>query len=171
MPLAVTLRPDRIVASAVEDMWSKLAARGMGSAPRHAPHITLAIFPDNGPVHRIRRALARTASGVGSIPVKLHGFGLFPGPPAVLWLAPVVTPALLGLHSQVHRALADVKAHPDTLPGAWVPHFTLAYGMASPEHALTAVLPIWKPRTGLLEHLELLRFDPVEVLETWRLLS
>ncbi len=107
-------------------MWKSLAAVGISPAAQHAAHVTLAILPDDAPVAELRSVLASIASGLAPVPIKLCGFGLFPGPPAILWLATVVTPALLALHSELQAACAELEPHPHTRPGAWVPHFTLA---------------------------------------------
>lgn len=151
-------------------MWKSLAAVGISPAAQHAAHVTLAILPDDAPVAELRSVLASIASGLAPVPIKLCGFGLFPGPPAILWLATVVTPALLALHSELQAACAELEPHPHTRPGAWVPHFTLADNLQDAGPALAAALPAWQPRAGQFEHLELLRFHPVELLEDWRLL-
>jgi hypothetical protein len=62
--------------------------------------------------------------------------------------------------------MSDLPVHPHYQPGAWVPHVTLTGAMTDPGRALTALLPHWRPVTGLLVRADLLRFRPVQVLRT-----
>lgn len=86
----------------------------------------------------------------------------------MLWVAPVVTAALLGHHARLHAALSGLAGHPHYRPGAWVPHVTLSGdGSLSPAAALGALLPRWTgPLDGKADAVELVRLHPVEVL--WR---
>lgn len=174
MPYAVTLRLDADVAPAVEGMWRTLAALGFDD-DRHrlgyAPHVTLAIYPDDAPAGDMRAALESVARGWTALPVTLAGFGVFPGLAPVLWIAPVVTPALLDRHAAVQAALPDLVPHEHYRPGAWVPHVTLSgAALRDPAGALAALLPLFqRPLTGTLDQVDLVRFRPVEVLWSRRL--
>src|ERR1700751_857994 len=60
MPFAITLRFDSSSASALEEMWEALSIAGIDSDRiqlGYAPHITLAIYPDDAPVLRLQAAL------------------------------------------------------------------------------------------------------------------
>ncbi|WP_371259206.1 2'-5' RNA ligase family protein [Bradyrhizobium sp. WSM1743] len=150
-------------------MWRKLAADGI-DADRcqlgYAPHITLAIYPDEAPLNRLRNALEETCRNWEALPVCLSGLGAFPGDGAVLWAVPVVTAELLARHQAIQTALPDLKVHAHYRPGAWVPHVTLSGALPDPGLAFMALLPNWEPITGFLDRVELVRFRPVEVLHS-----
>jgi 2'-5' RNA ligase len=167
MPLAITLRLDTISSIYIEAMWRKLAADGI-DADRdqlgYAPHITLAIYPDETPVHRLCTALEETCRSWEPLPISLSGLGVFPGDPAVLWAVPVVTAGLLARQQAIQTALPDLDVHAHYRPGAWVPHVTLSGNLHDPGAALRALQSNWKPITGVLDCVDLLRFRPVEML-------
>ena len=167
MPFAITLRLDPISAVPIEAMWRKLAADGIDAdcdQLGYAPHITLAIYPDETPVKRLRTALEDTSRNWEALPVSLSGLGAFPGDRTVLWAVPVVTPALLARHQALQTALPDLEVHAHYRPGVWVPHVTLSGALPDPGPALMALLSNWEPITGFLDRVELVRFRPVEVL-------
>lgn len=167
MPLAITLRLDPISAVPIEAMWRKLAASGI-DADRYqlgyAPHITLAIYPDETPLKRLHTALEDTSRNWEALPICLSGLGAFPGNGTILWAVPVVTRELLARHQAIQTALPDLKVDAHYRPGAWVPHVTLSGALPNPGPALMALLSSWEPTTGFLERVELVRFRPVEVL-------
>ena len=169
MPLAITLCFDPVSASAIKDMWKTLADDGI-DADRHrvgyAPHITLAVYPDDAPVERIWTAVEAVAADWRALPIAVSGFGIFPGPPPVLWAAPLVTRELLSRHIAVQAALSGLPAHAHYLPDAWVPHVTLSDGLSDPGRALTVLMKRWRPIRGTLHRLDLLRFRPVEILHS-----
>jgi 2'-5' RNA ligase len=169
MPFAITLRLDPISAVPIEAMWRKLAADGI-DADRdqlgYAPHITLAIYPDDTPVKRLRTALEDTVRNWEALPVSLTGLGVFPGAATILWVVPVVTPELLARHQAIQIALSDLQVHAHYRPGAWVPHVTLSGALSDPGPALAALLPNWRPLAGFLDRVDLVRFRPVEVLHS-----
>lgn len=169
MPLAITLCLDPTSSAAVEAMWRKLAADGI-DADRdelgYPPHITLAIYPDETPVHRLSTALEAACRSWEPLPIRLSGLGAFPGDGTVLWAVPVVTAELLDRHRTVQNALSDFNNHALYRPEAWVPHVTLSGPLRDPGAALTALLSNWKPITGFLDRVDLLRFRPVKVLQS-----
>src|SRR5258708_2140503 len=109
------------------------------------------------------------AGGSTVSPVTLSGLGIFPSSSAVFWAAPVVTPALLARHAVVQAALPDLQAHAHYHLGAWVPHVTLSGAVDNPSAALSVLLSVWQPLKGLLNRLELVRFRPVAVLQSYKL--
>lgn len=169
MPFAITLRFDAATTPVVEAMWQLLAASGI-DRDRHdlgyAPHVTLAVYADDAPVGVLRDALEDAGKTWAALPVTLAGLGIFPGSAAILWAAPVVTTSLLARHAALHAALPGLLPHPHYRPDAWVPHVTLSGGLADPAAALAVLLPLWRPVTGLLDRVDLVRFRPVEVLHS-----
>jgi 2'-5' RNA ligase len=172
MPFGITLCFDPPSAATIAKMWEVLATRGIDS-DRHqlgyAPHITLAIYPDETPAAQLTAALRTLAATWSALPVTLSGFGIFPSPSAVFWAAPVVTPALLARHAAVQAALPDLHTHAHYRLGAWVPHVTLSGAIDNPGEALSALLSVWQPVEGFLDRLELVRFRPVAVLQSHEL--
>jgi 2'-5' RNA ligase len=173
MPLAVTLCLDPLSAATIAKIWEVLATEGIDS-DRHelgyAPHITLAVYPDETPVAPLIAALQRLAQAWVALPVTLSGLGVFPSPSAALWAAPVVTPELLARHAAVQAALPDLQPHAHYRLGAWMPHVTLSGALDNPAPALSVLLSVWQPLAGRLDRLELVRFRPVVVLQSCKLL-
>jgi len=167
MPLAVTLRFDAATAPVIAAMWQSLAAAGI-DRDRHdlgyAPHITLAVYSDDSPTAVLRDAVEHASHAWGPLPVTLAGFGIFPGSTAILWAAPVFTLALRTRHAEMLAALPGLTAHADYRPDVWVPHVTLSGGLADPAAALALLLPLWRPVSGRLDRVDLVRFRSVEVL-------
>jgi len=132
----------------------------------YAPHVTLAVY-DALDLARAEAALARFVAGRRAVPVVFAGLGVFPGERSVLWAAPVPDRRLLGLHADLQAALPDCRRDSYQV-GRWVPHCTLAIDLrrAALGRALAAVVPQWRPISGRLERLDLLVFDPVEVVRS-----
>ncbi len=168
MPYAVTLRLDANPAALVRRLLAALAEAGIADDVHrlgYAPHVTLAVLPDSVPAARIEAAIASLPIPI--LPIQFAGFGLFPGPPAVLYLAPVAHAALLHWQATLAATLPEMHAH--CRPGQWVPHVTLAReltDLAAAGQALAVLQPIWRPISGQLEQIDLVRFRPVEVLST-----
>jgi 2'-5' RNA ligase len=172
MPFGVTLCFDPPSSTAIAKTWEVLATRGIDS-DRHqlgyAPHITLAIYPDETPAAQLTAALRTLAATWSALPVALNALGIFPSSSAALWAAPVVTPALLARHAAVQAALPDLQTHAHYRLGAWVPHVTLSGPIDNPGAALSVLLSVWQPLEGVLDRLELVRFRPVTVLQSCEL--
>ena len=169
MPVAITLCFDPNSSVPIEAMWRKLAADGIDSDRDqlgYAPHITLAIYPDETPLNGLRAALENTCRDWESLPVRLSGLGAFPGGGAVLWALPVVTAELLARHQAIQAALPDLKVDAHYRPGFWVPHVTLSGVLPDPGPALKVLLSSWEPITGVLDRVELVSFRPVKVVQS-----
>lgn len=165
MAYAVTLPLNEQAAKIIQDIWRNLAAAGLADGvPRYAPHVTLAVYDTLDP-HAAAAVIKRIAANTAPLPVSLGALGVFPAEKSVLWAAPAPSAALLALHEDLHGAQpAECLAY--YLPGAWVPHCTLA-GELTPAAlgaALAMLAPAWQTVSGCFERLELVRFPPVEVL-------
>src|SRR6185295_17529553 len=100
-------------AATVEEMWNALAAEGIDADRQqlgYAPHITLAIYPDDSPPDVLRTALQRVVRRWEALPITFGGFGIFRGPPAILWLVPVATPVLFAQHAELQASLPELQA-------------------------------------------------------------
>lgn len=167
MPYAITLGFDAKAASSVVAMWRSLASRGVSDdAIRlgYPPHLTLAVFPDSADPVRLLAAARDGAAEWTRLPITLASLGLFPGAPTAMFLAPVVTPALLALHAALLTAPGTETVDPHYRPGYWVPHVTLAKDLSEAAMAVAALDPLRLPLAGVLNTMELVRFRPVEVL-------
>ncbi|MEN3376907.1 MAG: hypothetical protein V7604_2262 [Hyphomicrobiales bacterium] len=84
MPLGVTLCFDPLSVSAIAKTWEVLATKGIDS-DRHrlgyAPHITLAVYPDETPVAPLTATLRQLAATWSALPVTLNALGTFPSAP------------------------------------------------------------------------------------------
>jgi 2'-5' RNA ligase len=143
-------------------------ADGLAAIPglqtMRAHHLTLAVYEDL-PLDRFLPALARLAETLKPMDLRLANVGIFTGVGSVLFLGPVVTTELLALHDRLHRELAEFASHclAHYLPGAWVPHVTLAMGVKSDalSKAIATSIAQWKPAQAGLEVLRLVEFFPV----------
>ena len=136
------------------------------------PHISLAIaeFLDVEPVIPLLREIATAHA---PIQFAMTSMGFFPGAKRVIFLAPVVTPALLDLHRAVDERFARHATRIDGnyRPPKWVPHCTLAMGLTSEQvrPAIDGFASQAMPLEGRFEQLELVEFVPVRVIETFAL--
>jgi 2'-5' RNA ligase len=159
MTLALTLCLDEAAGAAVRALWQALADAGLDDhALRlgYPPHLTLARFADDAEP-ALRPALSQPWPGLS---LSLSAFGIFPGEPAWLWLAPAPSAQLLQMQTTL-AALAPPD--PQDRPGTWVSHVTLGRGDAG---AMLALLtPRWTgPIPAWAAALDLVRFPPPEVL-------
>jgi 2'-5' RNA ligase len=178
MPYAVTLRLDAASAAPVEAMWRALAGAGLHDDSLrlgYPPHVTLTIHPDGVDAARLAEVVARVALGAEALPLRFAGFGVFAAPAPVLYLAPVVTPALLLRQQAVADAVSDLPSDPHYRAGVWVPHVTLAKGGGAggpgwTGRALDCLAPLWSGlRPGHAASIDLVHFRPVTVMQAWPL--
>lgn len=140
---ALALLLDESTASDIAALRGRLADAGLPAETGH-PHVTLAVA---SAIPAPARAQVRTELELLSIPdLWLYTLATFPNSENVLMLGAVVDTEVLALHNAVHDALAGRTRGPDAnyLPGAWVPHCTLAAGLESGQLAagFTALHPI-----------------------------
>lgn len=118
--------------SAIRADWVRLADAGLPSLARHTgasnrPHLTLAAGAELlvPPLHAFDGALPMEAAFSG-VQVFAAGRDRY-----VLARSVVLTTPLRKVHQRLHREIAG--AVPQTLPGAWTPHVTLARRVTSEE--------------------------------------
>ncbi|HEY0636460.1 MAG TPA: 2'-5' RNA ligase family protein [Pseudonocardiaceae bacterium] len=138
MAHALELHFDDEADAAVRALWRRLDALGVGTGRRQRPrrpHVTLAVAGD---IPRRTRDALRADLALLSVPrLWLYTLGTFPGEENALFLGAVVDTELLAVHSAAHDALAGRVKQPwaHYLPGAWVPHCTLAREVTGEELA------------------------------------
>jgi len=166
MPYAVTLRLDAEAAAEVERLRAAIEAEIL---IEYAPHVTLAVYPDDRDVDELRRMVETLAARWPALAVRFAALGLFVGAATVVWVAPVVTGELLRRHAELVAMVA--AGHPHYWPGSWVPHVTLAERLtgAGAAEAIIALDTIWQPFCGTLDRMEIVHFAPVEIVASWPL--
>lgn len=130
MGFAVEMHFDPQAESRIRSLWDELARQGIRSSlPMigSRPHISLAVFDRLDP-SRVAPELERMAGKVAPIPLTLCAVGSFPTQEGVVFLSPVVTRELLGLHRRVHSRIDELglRVLEHYRPGRWVPHCTVA---------------------------------------------
>ena len=174
MPHAVELFFDPSLDQAVRRLWAE-TAQGAGVSDRMAetgnrPHISLAAFNDcqvEATVEALRALVAKTRP----IDLDLNSIGTFASQEGVLFLAPVVTQALIGIHLDCQARLKDLVQGmwPYYLPEKLAFHCTLGTGLGSEEiaKALSAVKAIGLPKGGKALEIGLVRIPEMEFIATF----
>jgi 2'-5' RNA ligase len=173
MGYAITLRLDATAAVTVEAMWHALASRNLtveALSLGYPPHLTLAVFAEDANPERLLAAARECAGHWPKTPTTFASLGLFAGPPSTLFLAPIVTPELLARHATLLTLVAGEPIDPHYQRGQFVPHVTLASDLTDPAVAVAALNPLPLPVTAILDRLDVVRFRPVEVLQSQILL-
>jgi 2'-5' RNA ligase len=171
---AITLRLDAMAAATVEAMWQALASVGVSDEALRSgykPHLTLAVFAANANPERLLAAARECAAQWPQLTTTFACIGLFPGMPSTLFLAPTVTPGLLARHTALLTSVAGEPIDPHYQDGRFVPHVTLAGDLADSAAAVAALNLLPLPITAVLDRLDVVRFRPVEVLESHGLAS
>ncbi len=175
MPYAVELEFDDALATRVRAGWEDLATAGLGRFMLDVgaePHISLTGF-DELDAAALAPHLERLAHSTPRFPVRFSAVGAFPGDANVVYLAPVVSPALLELHRRCHELLDGLGLAGFELyrPGRWMPHCTMA--MEVPTEKVGAAVERCRRGdlfgVGEAVALSLISFRPVETLHRFAL--
>jgi hypothetical protein len=169
----VELRFDEDLAERVRALRQALERIGAGSfGPGGAPvpHISLAVYDDEAEIDAAAAGdlVAELAALGARGEIAFASLGVFPTEENVLFLAPVVTPALLDLHAAYH-ALANrlgATCRPHYLPGRWVPHCTLSMlgPIAAVQDGLGHLAARWRPLRGVVRSAALIRVPPLTTI-------
>ncbi len=137
------------------------------------PHVSLAVFEQYDP-QRLHSLLKNLASHFFSMPFRLSSLGTFPGKEGVLFLAPVVTPRLLEIHTWLHEAIDKVVEGNWVyyFPDNWVPHCTLSIHLTARKLAKGMELLRRKGFSiqGHYNRLALIEFNPLTRIKPVRLI-
>jgi hypothetical protein len=165
MAYAITLRLDPPAGVVVQAMWRALANQGIGRSVIHPTSPSLSTRKRPLPP-KFASALALQRGNGAHCQSTCRDTGI-PGPPAVVWIAPVITADLLARHASLHRALRTFPCERHYLPGNWMPHITLTSAATSASRAMEVLTPLWKgAMLANLDRLELVSFHPFQVLWT-----
>jgi 2'-5' RNA ligase len=167
MPFTVQLDLDaeaEATLGALAEMLAAIPGLATVSQLGDVHHISLAIYHDP-PLERFVPVLAAFAETLTPFEVHLANIGLFADLTNVVFLGVVVTETLLALHRRAHAALDAFRESccEYTLPGAWVPHVSLALNAtdAAAQAATATLLARWTPMTVRIGGLRLIRFGPL----------
>lgn len=176
MSYATVLHFDPATEDAVYALWDELA--GIVDRPMRdigvRPHITLA-DSDHIDQHALETATATFAASTLPFRVALSNVGLFSTAEGVLFFGVTVSRALLELHAEYSRIFGRHARQPNTYYrlGAWVPHVTLAMGLAEAQigEALAIARRAALPIHGTVHEMSLVRVPdgPVETLGLFQL--
>src|SRR6266436_5923177 len=133
MPFAVEMFFDENADKRVREIWDDLARAKVNSFMidgGYHPHVTLGVlegYTSPGFENEFRAFCKRDA-----LPIKFDCLGIFPRPEGVVYLGAVVTEQLLTVHREFQTRFSGLMSgvRPYYLPGNWIPHCTLAYGLS-----------------------------------------
>ncbi|MHB1318440.1 MAG: 2'-5' RNA ligase family protein [Anaerolineae bacterium] len=174
MPFAITALFDESTEAEMHALRRRLVQAGHGdeASAEVRPHLTLAILP----------GLGRAASGTQVLPDSLRAWcaarpplalgiaavGTFPTVEGVVYLAPVVTAALLDMNRDLQAMLDSLglTGYEAYRSDHWVPHVTIGIGL-SPEAVAGAVRLAREAdvfHTAILTQVALVEFPPMRVV-------
>jgi hypothetical protein len=137
-----------------------------------APHLSLGGgYSASSSRTQLSAKLEQFSGCAAQLPIHIGSLGIFRSIQGFsVFLAPVVTPALLHLHQQFHAAFASYRHEcvPYYLPGAWVPHIALAVHLSAVDlaAALDRCMSDWSPFTARLSAVALVEHPPTDVVVT-----
>jgi len=136
------------------------------------PHISLAVFSQVD-VEELLEEVEKFADETKALPITLSAIGAFATADAVLFLTPAITQDLMDVHWDFHQMLGDLKMYPHAYyqPDRWVPHSTIAQNVQEEMvgKAFDTLRKSFKPISGKLVEMGLVRFRPVENLANFKL--
>jgi len=141
---AIEMFFDDVADAVVRQLWRRLADRGLPNLGahghgRHRPHVSLTVADQSDRIlgGEVRTDLEAAIGARRSLHLSFQALGTFAGNGGVLFLAVAPISALLELHDVVGEVFRNhrIDRWPHYLPGMWVPHCTLAMGLAPPQQA------------------------------------
>ena len=110
-------------------IWDQLQEKYGAHAAREAidPHVTY-LVGETPAAEQFAACIAEEIAVTEPFSIQLDGYGMFPGPPPVLFLRIVRSAALSTLFERVTTAAerAGIRIWPNYTSQTWVPHCTLA---------------------------------------------
>jgi 2'-5' RNA ligase len=165
MPYAVCLFFDIPSFEIIAGYWRRIDSLYLRLGAK--PHLSLAVF-DAVDIPAMEELLGEFASSREKITISLPSIGSFLTDERVIFLAPVVSRALMELHSAFYDRLIErgIAFHPLYAPGNWVPHCTLDMEISDGEYERKIVqCALLDPiRSAGLESIGLIEFRPVREL-------
>jgi hypothetical protein len=174
MTFAIQLFVDPDSDRVVRSLWEEVARTGLSKMrdSGNRPHVSLAIYRELD-VSVCVSVLKVFAATHAPFTLFFESLGIFHAEKTVVFLAPIVSSALLDLHMEVHELLQGTGAFPAPyyLPGHWTPHCALATRI--PSHLLSQVvnigLGISFPLSFSIDEIGVIEYPPVKHLFAFRL--
>jgi 2'-5' RNA ligase len=146
----------------VRRIWERLYENGLTYMVDcgAVPHITLAVCADIR-LEAYESEIRGFAPDLIDMRMEFGALGMFPSS-RTFFLSPTCTEKLLAVHRRFHEWFCAVGTGVMYLPGAWVPHCTLA--MHVEEHQWSMVVDVcrteWQRFTAGAKGIGLLEFEP-----------
>jgi 2'-5' RNA ligase len=175
MPISITIPLNDDAADVVREIWHRLSRIGLALdclVPVNKPHITLAVLQKDSPLLRLRETLHANGKERSCLEVPIPLVGIFPGATSSICLLPTKTPQLATLHQNLVDKISPSNILSHYHPVHWIPHVTLSRNIRDAKLAaagLQCVLDFWEPIQLRLNAIEIVRFLPVETLESVQL--
>ena len=171
MPYAITLTLDDRGADRVRKLWRSIDESGLAKSTanlKYAPHVTLTRHGDLDTL-ATSDLLESFAAGLPALTLRIDRLAAFERPAPVLFLGIHDNTELKAFHARLASLVAATKPDEQTKPDQWVPHVTLTAGMPAGRkrgelEALVAKL--FQPFDARLDHLDLVRFPPVAIVNS-----
>jgi hypothetical protein len=171
VPFAINLTLDPESSMAIETACARLAGWGVADrdlVTQYGPCVTLLVVADTIHPDDIAEALQRRLPTLAALAVQLGApFVAHGSTPPTVAVAVDATDALLGTHAALFNTLPVAAVHPYYRPADWRPHVKLANirgDRAAATRLVAALDSAWQPVNARLEHLEAVRYPPVEAL-------
>ena len=178
MIYATELFFDAASEKAIQDIWTSFSEKSISTYMTDMgakPHLTLGIFHDINE-EAFTESLRAFTRQYSSFMMQFSSLGIFTSPKSCLFLAPVVTHKLLGLHTAFHEAFSscDHEGWEYYLPNNWVPHCALDIALNSVgiEHSTSYMMDCFTPINATVESIGLVKVEkPVTYLSSFSLSS
>lgn len=174
MPFAITALFDERTEADIQALRVRLVQAGYGDelSAQVRPHLTLAILPALDS-EALREPLRAWCAETPPLALGIAAVGTFPTAEGVIYLAPIVTFALLEMNARLQALLdsAGLAGFATYRPDAWVPHITVGIQL-TPEAVAGAVRLAREAdvfRTAILAQIAVAEFPPLRAVYSYPL--
>lgn len=170
MPIAFNLTPDPNTSLEIERAYAGLASlhiRDQDLVTQYGPCVTVLVVADRVRAETLVKVLKWKLPEMGALPVTFAEPCIIAGMPPTLSLRVRPTDALLALHHTVFNELPEEEVDLHYRPAYWQPHLKLSNFRGDRDAAtslLAQVASRWRRLNGMLTHLELVQYPPVQAI-------
>ncbi len=166
---------DSVSEAAIWKLFESVSDAGLSSFMLKSgarPHVSLALFKEID-LADFKSELKSFADKIEPFEVTFASIATFPTEEGVVFLAPIVTPKLLDVHSRFHSAFSRYRSYASDhyLPNRWVPHCTVSMDLRSDQ--IGRVIDVCRqahlPISGKFERIGVIEYRPVKELFTYDL--
>ena len=159
----------------IRNLWSGLSDAGINdfmNLSNADPHISLVIL-DTDEINNVIRIAEDYFSTVKQFEITFDSAGSFPGDEGVVYISPVITEHLLGVHKGLLEKLSQYSQNiwGYYRVGKWSPHCTIALKIEKKKmpHAFEFVRENFTPFTAAVTGMEIVTLPECEVLKMMEL--